>query len=176
MAVRRAGLSAFGFGGTNFHAVLEEYIPHRMTGGNGKRSRRRQLANFRGHAAGRSHGCPGRLRRCSVRKAPLRGALVIGAASRLHWPNVCVRCRRRRRRPRAGSGRAGRIGSARARTSGHRLRRCRRIGGQVRQGPQGAGGQSAANLEGSARPGHLPWSGARARKSHSSIPDKARST
>jgi acyl transferase domain-containing protein len=26
--VRRAGLSAFGFGGTNFHAVLEEYIPN----------------------------------------------------------------------------------------------------------------------------------------------------
>ena len=25
--VRRAGLSAFGFGGTNFHLVLEEYIP-----------------------------------------------------------------------------------------------------------------------------------------------------
>ena len=36
--VRRAGLSAFGFGGTNFHAVLEEYVPHRITGGNGKRS------------------------------------------------------------------------------------------------------------------------------------------
>jgi acyl transferase domain-containing protein/NAD(P)-dependent dehydrogenase (short-subunit alcohol dehydrogenase family)/acyl carrier protein len=34
---RRAGLSAFGFGGTNFHAVLEEYIPH-MLNGNGKRS------------------------------------------------------------------------------------------------------------------------------------------
>src|SRR5207245_10453493 len=33
--VRRAGLSAFGFGGTNFHAVLEEYIPHKLTG-NGK--------------------------------------------------------------------------------------------------------------------------------------------
>ena len=35
--VRRAGLSAFGFGGTNFHAVLEEYIPNRLNG-NGKRS------------------------------------------------------------------------------------------------------------------------------------------
>ncbi len=33
---RRAGLSAFGFGGTNFHLVLEEYIPHRLNG-NGKR-------------------------------------------------------------------------------------------------------------------------------------------
>ena len=30
-------VSAFGFGGTNFHAVLEEYIPHRLNG-NGKRT------------------------------------------------------------------------------------------------------------------------------------------
>ncbi len=35
--VRRAGVSSFGFGGTNFHVVMEEYIPHRLTG-NGRRS------------------------------------------------------------------------------------------------------------------------------------------
>src|SRR5262249_20304874 len=35
--VRRAGVSAFGFGGTNFHAVMEEYVPHRLNG-NGKRT------------------------------------------------------------------------------------------------------------------------------------------
>ena len=29
--VRRCGVSAFGFGGTNFHAVLEEYVPGRIT-------------------------------------------------------------------------------------------------------------------------------------------------
>ena len=33
--VRRAGVSAFGFGGTNFHMVMEEYIPGRLNG-NGK--------------------------------------------------------------------------------------------------------------------------------------------
>jgi acyl transferase domain-containing protein/NAD(P)-dependent dehydrogenase (short-subunit alcohol dehydrogenase family) len=74
-AVRSAGLSAFGFGGTNFHAVLEEYIPHRITGGNGKRSVAvsgpARLTTQQSGAMNASSEC----------KVPLRGALLIGAAS-----------------------------------------------------------------------------------------------
>ncbi|HEY6938698.1 MAG TPA: type I polyketide synthase, partial [Terriglobales bacterium] len=78
-AVRRAGLSAFGFGGTNFHAVLEEYIPHRLTG-NGKRAvavgevpseRVSEVIHAKDGPRGSVASC----------KAPLRGALVIGATS-----------------------------------------------------------------------------------------------
>ena len=77
--VRRAGLSAFGFGGTNFHAVLEEYIPHRLNG-NGKRSvavnempaaAKEPIMNI--HEVSRTAS--------SAYKAPLRGAMVIGAAA-----------------------------------------------------------------------------------------------
>ncbi len=83
--VRRAGLSAFGFGGTNFHAVLEEYIPGRLNG-NGKRS----VAVSEVPSNGKESvmiaenvsraSLPGTARSYSC-KAPLRGALVIGAAS-----------------------------------------------------------------------------------------------
>ena len=77
--VRRAGLSAFGFGGTNFHAVLEEYIPHRLNG-NGKRSVavseiqppvKESTMNVNDISSTST----------SSYKAPLRGALLIGAAS-----------------------------------------------------------------------------------------------
>jgi len=82
--VRRAGLSAFGFGGTNFHAALEEYIPNRLNG-NGKRSvavsempskveepMQVTMMNVNDVSANlNSSQC----------KAPLRGALVIGASS-----------------------------------------------------------------------------------------------
>src|SRR5579864_5593406 len=69
-SVRRAGVSAFGFGGTNFHAVLEEYIPHRLNG-NGKRPR----------AVAVTPPAVSEIASRVSSKAPLRGALVIGAPS-----------------------------------------------------------------------------------------------
>jgi acyl transferase domain-containing protein/acyl carrier protein len=70
--VRRAGVSAFGFGGTNFHLVLEEYIPHRLnSNGNGKHS----------VIVGEAPGKPQASAPQTGRKAPLRGALVVGAPS-----------------------------------------------------------------------------------------------
>ncbi len=75
--VRRAGLSAFGFGGTNFHAVLEEYMPGRLNG-NGKRlvnvGAPISNADTSSTAVEQAPAPPS----C---KAPLRGALVIGAAT-----------------------------------------------------------------------------------------------
>jgi acyl transferase domain-containing protein/acyl carrier protein len=59
--VRRAGVSAFGFGGANFHAVLEEYIPGALNG-HGKR----QVAVAEAPPAS---------------TVPQRGAAVIGGAS-----------------------------------------------------------------------------------------------
>ena len=78
--VRRAGLSAFGFGGTNFHAVIEEYIPHRLNG-NGKRTVAvKEIPSAENNEAGMSgKGNPSGV--ASSYKAPLRGALVIGADS-----------------------------------------------------------------------------------------------
>ena len=78
--VRRAGLSAFGFGGTNFHAVLEEYIPHRLNG-NGKRSVAVSEIPTTVKESIMNVEDVSRTSSLSSYKAPLRGALVIGAAS-----------------------------------------------------------------------------------------------
>ena len=82
---RRAGVSAFGFGGTNFHIVLEEHIPHRLTG-NGKRSVSvgtlpQTTINEAIMNAKEVPSVPVSSASPSAFKAPLRGALLIGASS-----------------------------------------------------------------------------------------------
>ena len=71
--VRRAGVSAFGFGGTNFHCVLEEFVPGRIKEEDGKKkvvvSR---PSSFVGPSMARASSAP---------RTPLRGALVVGAAT-----------------------------------------------------------------------------------------------
>ncbi|HET9316360.1 MAG TPA: beta-ketoacyl synthase N-terminal-like domain-containing protein, partial [Vicinamibacteria bacterium] len=69
--VRRAGVSAFGFGGTNFHVVLEEHVPGRLRAGERRRASVAVSAGNGGTAL------------CAVGtpRPPLRGALVLGAAS-----------------------------------------------------------------------------------------------
>jgi acyl transferase domain-containing protein len=69
--VRRAGVSAFGFGGTNFHCVLDEYVPGKI-----KTATRTTVAV---PSAGPT-GAPGGA--AMAEKAPLRGSLVLGASSK----------------------------------------------------------------------------------------------
>ena len=76
--VRRAGLSAFGFGGTNFHAVLEEYIPHRLNG-NGKKSI--AVPDIPAEITESSMTAKATPSSSPTCRAPFRGALVIGATS-----------------------------------------------------------------------------------------------
>jgi acyl transferase domain-containing protein/acyl carrier protein len=94
-AVRRVGVSAFGFGGTNFHMVMEEYIPGRLNG-NGKHSIAVPVTvpevttqvplqvSSAAPGATTANAIPAATAAVpvqTVHKAPLRGALVIGADS-----------------------------------------------------------------------------------------------
>ncbi|MCG6989234.1 MAG: acyltransferase domain-containing protein, partial [Gemmatimonadetes bacterium] len=100
-AVRRAGVSAFGFGGTNFHMVLEEYIPGRH------RPRRAQIPGadmmptpepVGGSGTGLS-GVSSSTGSAEAVKAPLRGALVVGGGTEAE-----VAARLREVAARAGAG------------------------------------------------------------------------
>jgi acyl transferase domain-containing protein/NAD(P)-dependent dehydrogenase (short-subunit alcohol dehydrogenase family) len=80
---RRAGVSAFGFGGTNFHLVLEEHIPGRLTG-NGKRSVAvgvPQNSITKPTMQAKEALMPASSQASAIYKVPLRGALVLGARS-----------------------------------------------------------------------------------------------
>ena len=75
-AIRRAGVSAFGFGGTNFHMVLEEHVPGRH---------RPRTAWAPGAAMGEEPSLAeptfAGAASAPAPKAPLRGALVVGGAT-----------------------------------------------------------------------------------------------
>ena len=80
--VRRSGVSAFGFGGTNFHVVMEEHIPGKLNG-NGKKSIAlpATLPALATEVAVQAATIvtPATPSSSAVGKAPLRGALVVGA-------------------------------------------------------------------------------------------------
>ena len=73
--VRRGGVSAFGFGGANFHAVLEEYVPGRQDG-----AERSTFAGADIQASAVATGSGGPIGPVGG-KSPLRGALVVGGDS-----------------------------------------------------------------------------------------------
>jgi len=79
--VRRAGVSSFGFGGTNFHAVLEEYVPGRLAAESRPEpapvSAREATPAAGSAAVVREAPAPASSAQAEI-KRPVRGALVVG--------------------------------------------------------------------------------------------------
>ena len=71
---RRAGVSAYGFGGTNFHVVLEEYIPG-MIRTEPQRYQGVEVPNPGGGSGSGHYTAPAKV----AQKPPLRGILALGA-------------------------------------------------------------------------------------------------
>ncbi|WP_374688076.1 beta-ketoacyl synthase N-terminal-like domain-containing protein, partial [Promineifilum sp.] len=75
---RRAGVSAYGFGGTNFHLVLEEHVPGMLT----QRPKQFTGASVGNGGHGKEQGSQGAGEQGSApatRPAPVRGILALGA-------------------------------------------------------------------------------------------------
>ncbi|MCB0044825.1 MAG: SDR family NAD(P)-dependent oxidoreductase [Caldilineaceae bacterium] len=77
---RRAGVSAYGFGGANFHLVLEEHVPGMLT--------REERTQFAGVDMGAGNGVNAMRAQSShsvgagqASKPPIRGILAVGAAT-----------------------------------------------------------------------------------------------
>ena len=143
--VRRVGVSAFGFGGTNFHAVLEEHVPGESNDGIEPRWRCPQARRRRCPAAWRwrtrrrfaARCCSARVRRRSSRSSSRQ----------------CSRKRRPGMRPIASPQRPG---PRRQRADCHRFRRCRRACQEGDERAQRASRGQRSDLEGAQAAGDLP--------------------
>ena len=172
---RRAGVSAFGFGGTNFHAVLEEYVPGRhrdATDARAGRSRSRRPAHRpRASAPDSRHAGRG----CEGAAARRRGASV--ATTRPTWPAARAGCgaearpAARRRRPHPTPPwptRAVRVAIDYADAA--------ELAAKAGKARAGARGRQARDVADAARPGRVPRPRRRRRRWRSSTPARARST
>ena len=72
---RRAGVSAYGFGGTNFHLVMEEYLPGMLT----QRQKQYAGADIRSAGAPAGGSVSARSAGPAERPKPVRGILSLGA-------------------------------------------------------------------------------------------------
>ncbi|HET7243467.1 MAG TPA: type I polyketide synthase, partial [Streptosporangiaceae bacterium] len=84
--VRRGGVSAFGFGGTNFHAVVEEYVPGRYRSDDRRTFAGADVPQVTAVSDQADHNTSGPSaagggRPAAAVLAPLRGALVVGGDS-----------------------------------------------------------------------------------------------